>query len=535
MTRYDLTETARTHQPRPAPLGLIVLVAAALAGAAAPADAAPCASLTGLSLERTTIRSATLLPPGADLELEGDGQRPELPALCRVRAVTEPAINFEVWLPVDGWNGKFHLSGNGGMAGVISHAAMINAFRRGYAVASTDTGHVRPGTSGFDASWAIDRPDLVEDFGHRAIHVTAEHGKAIVAAFYDRGPDHSYFVGCSKGGQQALMEAQRYPDDFDGIIAGNPANDWTRFYAGAHLWYSLATLREPESYVPRAKLPLLANAVNAACDAQDGIADGVLDDPRQCAFDPAVLTCEGGREGNDCLTPPQVAAVKAIWAGSRDSSGEVIFPGLVPGGENGPGGGWGAWVTGPEPFASLHWLAADGFFKYMVFEDPDWNFRAFDFDTDLDFALDKVGDALDSANSDLNRFRDNGSKLIVYHGWSDPDISPIGSTNYYESVVGAAGGARDQALSTTQDYFRLFMIPGMGHCSGGPGYNRVDPLPGLERWVEDGVAPDNVLATRVEQNEVTRSRPICPYPAVSTWNGTGDPDDASSFACTNAR
>jgi feruloyl esterase len=273
-------------------------------------------------------------------------------------------------------------------------------------------------------------------------------------------------------------------------------------------------------------------------DALDGIEDGVLDDPRQCRFDPAVLTCPYGEDHDGCLTPPQVQAVKDIRAGSRDSAGETIFPGLVPGGENGPGGGWGSWVTGREPFTSLHWLAAEGFFKYMVFEDPDWNFRTFDFDADLAFALDKVGAALDSASPDLGTFRDGGSKLIVYHGWSDPDISPLGSINYYENVLATAGGAdaadggaRDRAISETQAFFRLFLVPGMGHCSGGPGYNRVDPLPALERWVEDGIAPDTILGTRVEGGEVVRSRPVCAYPGASTWDGAGDPDDAASFRC----
>ena len=507
------------------------LVAGALLLGAVPAAAAPCASLTALDLPRTAIRSAELVPAGEFTPPGMDTALP-IPSICRVSGMTEPAVAFEVWLPTQDWNGKFHVSGNGGMAGVISYGAMAGALRRGYAAASTDTGHVRPGTGGFDASWAIGRPDLVEDFGHRALHVTAENGKAITAAFYDRPPRYSYYVGCSKGGQQGLMEAQRYPDDFDGIVAGDPANDWTRFYAGAHLWYAQATLSEAGSYLPRAKLPALAGAVNAACDTLDGLADGVLDDPRACRFDPAALTCPDGEDHDGCLTPPQVQAVKDIRAGSRDAAGEVIFPGLVPGGENGPGGGWGSWVTGREPFTSLHWLAADGFFKYMVFEDPDWNFRTFDYDADLAFALDKVGGALDSASPDLTRFRDGGSKLLVYHGWSDPDISPLGSIDYYENVLAAAGGeARGRALSETQAFFRLFLVPGMGHCSGGPGYNRVDPLPALERWVEDGVAPDTILATRVEDEEVVRSRPICAYPAASAWDGAGDPDDAASFRC----
>ena len=506
---------------------------------AGPVAAAPCAALAALELPATTLRSAEIVPAGT-FTPPGASSALTIPSICRVAGVTEPAVAFEVWLPVDDWNGKFHVSGNGGMAGVISYGAMAGALRRGYAAASTDTGHVRPGAGGFDASWALGRPDLVEDFGHRALHVTAENGKAITTAFYERPPRYSYYVGCSKGGQQGLMEAQRYPEDFDGIVAGNPANDWTRFYAGAHLWYALATLRDPGSYIPPTKLPALAAAVNAACDALDGLADGVLDDPRACRFDPAALTCPGDEDHDGCLTPPQVQAVSDIWAGSRNSAGDVVFPGLVPGGENGPGGGWGSWVTGSEPFTSLHWRAADGFFRYMVFEDPDWNFRTFDYDADLAFALDKVGAALDSADPDLTRFRNGGAKLLVYHGWSDPDISPLGSINYYESVLAATRGTvpddgttRERALSETRDFFRLFLVPGMGHCSGGPGYNQVDPLPALERWVEEGVAPDSIPATRVEDDTVVRSRPICAYPATSQWDGAGNPDDARSFSCMN--
>ena len=507
---------------------------------AGPVAAAPCAALAALELPATTLRSAEIVPAGT-FTPPGASSALTIPSICRVAGVAEPAVAFEVWLPVDDWNGKFHVSGNGGMAGVISYGAMAGALRRGYAAASTDTGHVRPGAGGFDASWALGRPDLVEDFGHRALHVTAENGKAIATAFYERPPRYSYYVGCSKGGQQGLMEAQRYPEDFDGIVAGNPANDWTRFYAGAHLWYALATLRDPGSYIPPSKLPALAAAVNDACDTLDGLADGVLDDPRACRFDPAALTCPGGEDHDGCLTPPQVQAVRDIWAGSRDADGGVVFPGLVPGGENGPGGGWGSWVTGSEPFTSLHWRAADSFFKHMVFEDPDWNFRTFDYDADLAFALDRVGTALDSADPDLSSFRDGGGKLLVYHGWSDPDISPLGSINYYESVLAAGGAngagehARDRAISHTQAFFRLFLVPGMGHCSGGPGYNRVDPLPALERWVEDGVAPDTIPGTRVVNGEVVRSRPICAYPAASTWNGTGNPDDAGSFRCVAGR
>ncbi len=328
------------------------------------------------------------------------------------------------------------------------------------------------------------------------------------------------------------MEAQRYPDDFDGILAGNPANDWTRFYAGAHLWYSLALLRDEESWIPPAGVQLLGDAVNAACDGLDGIEDGVLSDPTQCTFDPSALLCEGGAtEG--CLTAKQVQAVKDIWAGARDSEGNVIFPGLVPGGEASPGG-WALWVTGPEPFRSLHWLAGEGFFRHMVFGDPDWDFRTFDFDRDLPLALERVGAQLDSADPNLAPLRDRGSKLLVYHGLSDADISPLGSTAYYDRVVDhlADGAPAEEALASTQDFFRLFLVPGMGHCRGGPGYDTFDALGALEAWVEEGVAPQSIEARRMDdQGNVLRTRPLCPYPQKAVYDGSGDPDAASSFRC----
>ena len=513
---------------------VVVVVLMSLAGLTQ-ATAATCDTLASLALPETTITSATLVPAGP-FTPPGAPRPFDVPRFCRVVAITEPAVNFEVWLPTDDWNGKFHVSGNGGMAGVISYAAMGGALRRGYAAASTDTGHVRPGTDGFDASWAIGRPELVEDFGHRSLHRTTENGKTLTGAFYDEAPRYSYYVGCSKGGQQGLMEAQRYPDDFDGIVAGDPANDWTRFYAGAHLWYSLATLGDSESWIPPDKVQVLGDAVTAVCDRLDGIEDGVIDDPRTCDFDPGTLACGPGQDPDSCFTAPQVQAVRDIWAGSRAPSGEVIYPGLVPGGEAGPGG-WARWVTGNAPFTSLHWLAAEGFFKYMVFEQPDWNFRTFDYDQDLAFALDKVGPALDSNRPDLGPFRDAGGKLIVYHGWSDPDISPLGAINYYESVLDELGGqtGADQTLAATRAFYRLFMVPGMGHCSGGPGANRFDALSALEQWVERDVPPTRIIASRVEEGEVVRTRPLCPYPEVAEWSGVGSTDVAANFSCVAPR
>ena len=505
--------------------------AAQPAGATGAAEPSACAALADVALPDTTIRLAESVAAGA-FTPPGAAQPVETPAFCRVAATSRPAVNFEVWLPADMWNGKFHTAGNGGMAGTISYGAMAGALNRGYATSSTDTGHVQGPGGGFDASWALDRPDLVEDFGHRSLHLTAVHGKALTEAFYGAAPEHAYYVGCSKGGQQGLMEAQRYPDDFDGLVVGNPAHDWTRFYAGAHLWYALATLADPDSYIPPAKAVLLGDAVTAACDAVDGIRDGVLDDPRACGFDPAALTCRPGQDETTCLTPKQVQAVKDIWRGPTNAAGEVIYPGLVPGGEADPGG-WARWVTGPEPFRSIHYLAANDFMKFMVFNNPDWDFRSWDYARDLPTALERTGPALDANDPDLRPLRDAGGKLLLYHGWSDADISPLGTIDYYEEAVRTVGGGADAeaALAETQTFFRLFMAPGMGHCRGGPGPDRFDALAALEAWVEEGRAPERIVASKVEDGEVVRTRPLCPYPQVARWSGAGSTDDAANFRC----
>ena len=494
--------------------------------------AASCESLSGQTLSDTTITSAASVAANAfrapDTAAAAAPMR--TPAFCRVAATTKPAVRFEAWLPEQNWNGKFQGVGNGGTAGVIPYAAMATALNRGYAVVGTDTGHVN--ARGFDATWALNRPDLVADFGHRGLHVSTVNAKAIALAFYGKAPEHSYYVGCSKGGQQGLMEAQRYPEDYDGLIAGDPANNWTRFYAGGHLWYSIATMKDPESYIPAAKVAILASAVNEACDATDGVRDGVLNDPRTCRFDPAVLTCKSGQDPGACYTPKQVKAIKDIWAGASTSSGELVYPGLAPGGEAGTGG-WASWTTGTAPFTGSHWLAAEGFFKYMVFNDPSWDFRSFNYDTDVTKSLDIVAAAVDATNADLRPLRDRGGKLIVYHGWSDPDISPFNSIKYYEDVVTTVNGEapRQQALADTQKFFRLFMVPGMQHCSGGPGASSFDMLAALERWVEQGTAPEQILASHLTAGVADRTRPLCVYPQVVQYKGNGSTDDAANFVC----
>lgn len=427
-------------------------------------------------------------------------------------------------MPLQGWNGKFQGAGNGGTAGMISYRAMALALRRGYATVSTDTGHVNtPPGNGFDSTWAMGHPELVADFGYRGLHLATVNGKAIVQAFYSKAPAHSYYVGCSKGGQQGMMEAQRFPDDYDGLLVGDPANNWTRHYAGAHLWYSIAMLKDPKSYIPASKVPLLAKAVNAACDAKDGIADGVLDDPRQCNFDPAVLTCKPGQPDASCFTAKQVKAIKDIWGGAHDSHGTLIYPGLLPGGEAGPGG-WSSWITGNRRFNSTHWKAANGFFKYMVFEDPSYNPMTFNYDTDMKKALAKTGPSLDAVNPDLRPLERRGAKMILYHGWSDPDISPLNTISYYNQVHAITGSA-------TEQFLRLFMVPGMNHCRGGPGPNQFDGLTALEEWVEDGIAPERIVAFHLTDGEIDRTRPLCPYPQVAVYRGKGSTNDAANFSC----
>jgi feruloyl esterase len=504
------------------PIFILLLVAAPIFAQVVQSQS--CNALVQLQLPETVITSATTVSTGSFTPPRASVPIGNLPAFCRVAATTKPAIRFEVWLPLRTWNGKFEGVGNGGTAGVISYRAMAAALRRGYATASTDTGHVNtPPSNGFDSTWALGHPGLVADFGYRSLHLTTVNGKQIAQVFYGKGPAHSYYVGCSKGGEQGLMEAQRFPDDYDGLLVGDPANNWTRHYAGAHLWYAIATLKDPESYIPASKVPLLANAVIAACDAKDGIADGVLDDPRRCHFDPAVLTCKEGQSTASCFTPKQVKAIKDIWGGAHDAHGALIYPGLLPGGENGTGG-WSSWITGNKPFAATHWKAASGFFKDMVFEDPNYNALNFDDDTEMKIALSKTSRSLDAVNPDLRPFQRRGGKMILYHGWSDPDISPLNTINYYNQVEATVG-------KDTPQFLRLFMVPGMNHCGGGPGPNHFDGVTALEEWVEDGNAPERIIAFHATEGEIDRTRPLCPYPQVAVYSGKGSTNSAINFAC----
>ena len=505
----------------------------------ASAAATKCESLAALALPNTSITSAEARPAGDFTPPEGR-PIPNLPAFCRVVGSLKPStdsdIRFEVWMPSSGWNGKFQGIGNGGFAGSISFAGLANAVSHGYAAGSTDTGHQAAGT---DAHWALRHPEKIIDFGYRAIHETTAAAKAIVNRFYGDAPSHSYFNSCSNGGRQALMEAQRFPADYDGIVAGAPANNWTHLLALAASNLR-ATLAEAASYIPAAKLPAIESAALGACDARDGVKDGVIENPRQCGFDPSVLLCKGP-ESDTCLTQPQLAALQKLYLGLQDSKGRWIFPGYSPGGEA-EAGGWASWITGPAPEKSLMFAFGTQFYKNMVYDDPDWRFQTFDADRDTKAADDKAARFLNATDPDLGQFQKRGGKLIVYHGWSDAAIPAANAIDYYQSVVSKMGARNAGAL------LRLYMVPGMEHCGGGAGPNSFgqagvgsgdrlhDIDTALEAWVEKGIAPERIVATQYvsgsnPQSGVARTRPLCPYPQVARWKGTGSTDDAANFVC----
>ncbi len=494
---------------------LLALAGAALAAGPAAAQQS-CESLTQLAFPRVTITLANSMPAGK-FTPPRESTAIDAPAFCRVAGVVAPEVQFEIWMPVQ-WNRKLLAVGNGGLAGSINFRQMAEPLQRGYATSSTDTGH--EGATA-DASWAQGHMQRVIEFAHQSIHAMAQADKAIIEAFYGSRPAHSYFSGCSQGGQEALMSAERYPQDFDGIVAGDPANFWTHNQI-SHLWMVLAM--QGDSYIPASKLPALGDAVNNACDALDGIKDGVLNDPRRCHFDPSVLLCQGS-DTPACLTAAQVDAVKKIYQGP----GDKIYPGLLPGGEATPGG-WGQWITGSRPGTGGHADLGLPFFKYIVFEDPAWDVRSFQFETasgfdnDVQFTDNKLASIFNATNPDLSQFQSNGGKLIQYHGWSDPDITPLNSIDFYESVAKATPGANS--------FYRLFMVPGMHHCGGGPGPAKFDMVGALEQWVEHGTPPDRILASHVTSTgAVDRTRPLCPYPQEAQWKGNGSTDDAQNFVC----
>ncbi len=424
---------------------------AALLLIAGSAVAEDCHSLSGLMLPDAIISTAESVSAGSFNPPYGNRVE-KIPAFCRVAGVIKPTsdsdIHFEVWMPASDWNGKYLGVGNGGFAGEIDFQAMGRNLARGYATAATDTGHQ---ADSVDATWAYKHPEKVIDFGYRGLHETTEKAKAVIRAFYGRGPQHSYFDSCSDGGREALMEAQRFPEDFDGILAGAPANYWTHMLA-AGINVTKTLYGNPAGYISTTRIPAIAAATLAACDAGDGVKDGVINDPPLCNFNPSKLLCKGAASRN-CLTAPQIASLKKLYAGGATESGTKLFPGVTPGAEEGQGG-WGLWITGQAPGLSLYGGFLENYFRYMVFEEPAWNLLTANVDKAEQMADQKTAHALNATDPDLHRFESRGGKLILYHGWNDPAISPLNTISYYKSVAAAMGAEKANNFLRLYIWFR---------------------------------------------------------------------------------
>ena len=485
-----------------------------------------CGDLKSPGIPKTVVAVAEVVPAGQFRSPAPPAFGPpvdysRLPAFCRVAgailATAESNIRFELWLP-ENWNGKFMQTGNGGAAGAIVQDSLVDPLLRGYAVANTDTGHQG---AGGDFAWAVGQPQKLVDYQYRAVHELTVVGKALTAKHYGRPADRSYFVGCSTGGRQGLKEAQRYPEDYDGIVAGAPASNWSPLMA---LSISIQRNMGPGG-LGTDKLGLLKEEAIAACDANDGVADRVITNLATCNFDPASLQCAAGATGQ-CLSPTEVAAAQRIYAGVVDGRGQVVMPGTGPGSEP-------LWAA----YASPQFAIGTNYFRNVVAKDASWDPATFDVDRDLARMEEVDNGAAKAMNPDLSEFVDRGGKLITYHGTTDGLIPYRNSVNYHESVTDEFGGRK------TDGSVKLYLVPGMDHCSGGEGAFAVDWLTPLERWVENdeepgalqgahpGGAPFAPPGAPPPRPSEPFTRPVCPYPQVPTYRGTGAVADAASFEC----
>jgi feruloyl esterase len=554
---------------RPILVGAAWGLLASVAMAGTPAMASPCTNLQTLNLMHTTITSATdvtggsFTPPGA-AAITG------LPPFCRITATLTPtadsAIQIEAWLPETNWNGRFLGTGGGGYQGTITYSELANGILAGFAATNSDLGTGSSGCNplfcGSDgnkgnalavafgdpanpSTGLFGHPERIKDFGYRAIHLMTVRGKEIVNAFYSHHANRAYFAGCSTGGQNALMEAQRFPDDYDGILAGAAAFNRTHLHMGALTLWQDANASATRFILP-AQMPLINQAVIAQCVGQDGGAktDQFLTDPRDCHFDPKVLQCKGGSVPPACLTPDQVTTMRKYYAGAIDPvTGDVINPGPARGSETDNVLALGLVFAEqlPEP-------AFDGLFYWVYgasFGIPTsaTNFANFDFHHDIKTVDDQLESVLNATSTDLSDFRGHGGKLLMYHGWADPLLPSQSSINYFNALVRDghpfAQPVRfdddDLALKRTQTYARLFMVPGMYHCSGGPGPNVFDALTPLVSWVEHGDAPETIIATKfvhdTPSSGVQMTRPLCVFPDVAKYKGRGSTDVAANFFC----
>jgi feruloyl esterase len=496
-------------------------------------DGLACATLTGAGNTLWSIKSAEFVQPPLSIAMRRGSQvkisveSPFCRVIGRVTLNAGSEIDFELWMPHRrDWNGKFAGVGSGTSRGTIEYQALMRVLVRGYAAVATDSGH--QSTLGFDVSWALEHPRRVVDFGYRGQHTVTQAAKVLTRMFYGIAPRHSYFIGCSQGGHHAMMEAQRFPTDYDGIVAGAPVYSWTNEMS-EQVWNLRAMQQTPSNSLPVAKLQLLYDSVNKACAG----ADGLIDDPRHCSFDPSVLQCTAMNEGS-CLTNGEVNAVRNMYQGPKTPAGKQIYPGLSRGGEM----GWDRLWSNPSQLGG----SGLGFYRFVVFQNPSWDLATMNFSRDSALAKQRFGKILDPDNPDLSGFAKGGGKIIVYHGWADDMVPSEVSIDYYASVISRMGAGR------VDGFYRLFMVPGMFHCVGGPGANVLfrseaatavpldpdrDMLTALEQWVEHDRAPFRFVASRLsEDGALQRTRLLCPYPATAKYRGDGDVMRAENYACS---
>ncbi|SHJ78385.1 feruloyl esterase [Bradyrhizobium lablabi] len=557
---------------RPYLVGAAIGLFGCVAIASSPAKATPCSNLQSLQLDDTTITSATdntsgvFVVPGSNPPNTIAG----LPAFCRVTATLIPtadsSIKIEIWLPESTWNGRFLGTGGGGFQGVITYGELASGIQHGFAATNSDLGTGVSGCSplycGSDGNMGnplaiafgdpaapstglFGHPERIKDFGYRAIHLMTVRGKEIANAFYRQSAHKSYFAGCSTGGQNALMEAQRYPDDYDGILAGAAAFNRTHLHmAGLASWQN--THASPGRFIQPGQMTLINQAVLAQCVGRDGGAstDPFLTDPRDCHFDPKALLCTGGKVPPACLTADQVTTIQNYYAGTIDPvNGQVINPGSERGNETDDvralGLAFGERLPEPAFDGLFYWVFGPGFGHPASAV----NFANFDFHHDVDTVDDQLAAVLNADSTDLGEFREHGGKLLMYHGWADPLIPSQSSINYFNALVANGGHGFEKAsfdedgspaLRRTQSYARLFMAPGLYHCSGGPGPNTFDALTPLVTWVETGVAPETIVATKFVNDtppSVQMTRPLCVFPKVAKYSGSGSTSIAANFTC----
>jgi tannase/feruloyl esterase len=469
----------------------------------------PCEELKNLMFPDVIVSEATQLE--------------EPVAHCRVVGVIGKEINFELLLPKD-WNSRFVMGGGGGFVGSIQNAAR-SSINDGYATVGTDTGHKGIGVK---ADWALNNMERQVNFGHLAVHRTAVVSKEIIRRFYCSGSEYNYFIGCSRGGGQAMMEAQRYPDDFDGIVTGAPAFSWPAIAAeliqnSKIIYPDPSNLDEP--VITLANLKLLQNIILEHCDAMDGVEDQILNDPRECDFNlDSLPKCLGNSVGDDCFTSEQIEAIKIVYAGVTNQQNE-IYPGYPFGGEN-ESGGWQDWITGPNEgtmalnFPSLHFAFGTEMFKYLVFQNSNWDYSSYDF-SNFSNTTRYASSYLDATSTDYSAFKKRGGKMVIYHGWNDPALSAFATINHYE-----AAEKKDDEI---REYIRLFLLPGVLHCGGGPGPSQADWIELVRNWVEKGIAPDRVVLSKTVDGKKAMTRPVFPYPNKAVYDGKGDTNKESSF------